>query len=277
MRQAQKLEAIGQLAAGIAHEINTPMQYVTDNTRFLQKAYFEVLSVLKAYDHLLQANRQGRIYPELVSDVDAAIAEADMEFLITEAPKALAQSLEGLDRVADIVRAMKEFSHPGGEEKQMMNLNHLINNTITVCRNEWKYVAEISLDLDPDLPPVPCLPGDFNQVILNIVVNAAHAIADKLKGHHKNKGKIRITTRQDGKWVDIRISDTGTGIPEEHRAKIFNPFFTTKEAGRGTGQGLAISHSVVVAKHGGTIDFDTEEGKGTTFVVRLPLPIDSIH
>jgi signal transduction histidine kinase len=213
----------------------------------------------------------------LAADVAAAIADADLEYLTKEIPEVITQSLGGLDRIATIVHAMKEFSHPGDEQKQTIDLNHAIQNAVTVCRNEWKYVAEVALDLDPTLPLVSCLPGDVNQVILNLIVNAAHAIADKMKGGEKRKGTISISTRHDGDWVEIRIGDTGTGIPEKHRAKIFTPFFTTKEAGKGTGQGLALSRSIVVGKHKGTIDFETETGKGTTFKVRLPLGSGPIH
>jgi PAS domain S-box-containing protein len=277
LRQGQKLEAIGQLAAGIAHEINTPTQFVSDNTRFLQDAYDAVLPVLETHGRLLEASRVGNVDPALIADVEASIAKADLDYLMEEAPKAIRQSLEGLDRIATIVRAMKEFSHPGGEGKQLIDLNHAIENTIIVCRNEWKYVAEMAMDLDRALPPVPCLPGDFNQVILNLVVNAAHAIGEATHADEKRKGTISISTRHDKDWVEIRIGDTGTGIPEKHRAKIFTPFFTTKEVGRGTGQGLAISHSVIVGKHGGRINFETETGKGTVFVIRLPLHSDSIQ
>jgi len=152
-----------------------------------------------------------------------------------------------------------------------VDLNHAIENTITVAKNEWKYVAEMETDFDPALPPVPCLPGELNQVILNMIINAAHAIADVMGDGSKGKGTIRITTRRDGNWAEIRISDTGTGIPEAIRDRIFDPFFTTKEVGKGTGQGLAIARSMIVDKHGGTIDFETQEGKGTTFIIRLPL------
>jgi PAS domain S-box-containing protein len=270
LRQAMKLEAIGQLAAGIAHEINTPTQYVGDNTRFLQDAFGDLSKVLQSYKRLLAANNQGVADSELVAEVEASMREADLDYLVAEIPKAIAQSLEGVERVATIVRAMKEFSHPGGEEKQLTDLNHAIESTITVCRNEWKYVAEMAIDFDPELPPVPCHPGEFNQVILNLIINAAHSIADVV-GKDNGKGTIAVRTRRESEWAEIRISDTGTGIPEEHRGKIFTPFFTTKEVGRGTGQGLAIAHSVVVGKHDGTIDFETEMGKGTTFTIRLPL------
>jgi PAS domain S-box-containing protein len=274
LRQAMKLEAIGQLAAGIAHEINTPTQYVGDNIRFLQDAFADMSKALKSYDRLLQTNRQGAVAPQFVEEVEAAIQEVDLGYLNEEIPRAIAQSLEGVGRVATIVKAMKEFSHPGVEEKQAIDLNHAIESTVTVCRNEWKYVAEMVTEFDPDLPPVPCLPGELNQVILNLIINASHAIADAVGGGENGKGTITVRTRHDSNWAEIRVSDTGTGIPEEHRKKIFTPFFTTKEVGKGTGQGLAISHSVVVGKHGGTIEFETELGKGTTFIIRLPLDLD---
>jgi PAS domain S-box-containing protein len=271
LRQAQKLEAVGQLAAGIAHEINTPTQYVSDNTRFLSASFDDLTKVMNHFNSLLKANRDGKVDSKLLDEIEAAVVAADLDYLIQETPKALSQSLEGLNRITTIVRAMKEFSHPGGEEKQSIDLNHAIQNTLTVCRNEWKYVAEMALDLDPKLPSISCLPGDINQVILNLVVNAAHAITEANNGGEQGKGIIGVATRLDENWAEIRISDTGTGIPEKNRAKIFTPFFTTKEVGKGTGQGLAISHSVIVGKHGGTLDFETEVGKGTTFIIRLPL------
>ncbi|MBU0595079.1 histidine kinase, partial [Candidatus Bipolaricaulota bacterium] len=201
--------------------------------------------------------------------------ELDLDFLKEEIPKAIAQSLEGVGRVAEIVRSMKEFSHPGGTEKQATDLNRAIEATITVARNEWKYVAEMAMDLDPDLPPVPCLAGDFNQVILNLIINAAHAIGDVVGENSGEKGTVTITTRQNGDWAEIRISDTGTGIPEENRSKIFDHFFTTKELGKGTGQGLAIAHAVITEKHSGTITVESEVGKGTTFIIRLPIEPES--
>ena len=193
-----------------------------------------------------------------------------MEYLIEEIPKAIAQSLEGVGRVANIVRSMKEFSHPGTDEMQPVDLNKALECTLTVCRNEWKYVADVVTDLDPHLPPVHCMPGACNQVFLNLIINAAHAIADKQGNDSTKKGTITVSTRTDGDWVEVRVADTGTGIAEEHRTKVFDPFFTTKKVGRGTGQGLAIAHSVLVDKHGGTLSFDTEVGRGTTFIVRLP-------
>ena len=270
--QAQKLESIGQLAAGIAHEINTPAQYVGDNARFLLEAYGDLEHVHDLYDRLLRDLREGNPTGDLLGEIDAAVAEVDLEYIRQEVPKAARQSLEGIERISRIVRAMKDFSHPGTDVKTDIDLNKAIESTITVARNEWKYVADMVTDFDPGLPFVPCLPAEINQVVLNIIINASHSVADTLKQNgSETKGTITISTRAMGECAEIRICDTGTGIPENIRSKIFDPFFTTKEVGRGTGQGLAISRSVVVDKHGGTITFDSEVGKGTCFVIRLPL------
>ncbi len=258
LRQAQKLEAIGQLAAGIAHEINTPTQYVGDNLRFLKESFGEL-------DGLLEQLVEGGGAP-----ARKALEDADFDYLKEEIPRALNQSLEGVDRVAKIVRAMKEFSHPA-REKTATDLNRAIQSTITVASNEWKYVAEVELDLDANLPSVHCSPAEFNQVVLNIVVNAAHAISDVVGDGAKGKGKIRVKTRPDGDWAIVEISDSGCGMPAHIQQRIFDPFFTTKEVGKGTGQGLAIAHNVIVDKHGGTIKVVSSPGAGTTFIIRLPI------
>ncbi|MGB2987642.1 MAG: PAS domain S-box protein [Phycisphaerae bacterium] len=271
LTQAQKLESIGQLAAGIAHEINTPTQFIGDNIRFLHDAFADLRALLAKYAQLHEVSRSDSPSSDLLAEVDAAVADADVEYLMEEVPKAIDQSLEGVGRVATIVRSMKEFSHPGGADKQPADLNRAIESTITVARNEWKYVAEMVTDFDSSLPLVPCLVGDFNQVILNMIINAAHAIRDMVGDNTGEKGTITLTTRRDGDWAEIRISDTGTGMTEEVRAKIFDPFFTTKTVGKGTGQGLAIAHTVVVKKHGGRIDMQSEVGRGTTFIIRLPI------
>jgi PAS domain S-box-containing protein len=270
LRQAQRIESIGQLAAGIAHEINTPTQYVGDNIRFLQESLGGLIDLLDVYGQLSEAVRTGSLTPELSNLVEASAREADIEYLKAEIPKAIQQSLEGVAQVSKIVRSMKEFAHPGQTEKVATDLNRAIESTLTVARNEWKYVAEVVTDLDPSLPLVPCHSGDFNQVILNLLTNGAHAIATKVK-ETGEKGTIGVQTRRVDGWAEIRVRDTGTGIPPEIQSKIFDPFFTTKEVGKGTGQGLAISHSVVVDKHGGSISFETEVGRGTEFIVRLPL------
>ncbi len=269
--QAQKMEAIGELASGIAHEINTPTQYIGDNIRFFQESSRNIFDLLAKYEELTNALKKHEDAAELITDIDRLVQTVDLEYLIEEIPTAIQQSLEGNTRVAEIVRAMKEFAHPGIEEKAGYDINHGIQNTIAVARNEWKYVADVELNLDPRMPEVPCLPGSFNQVVLNLVVNAAHAIADVVGDGANGKGKIAITTRAADGWAEVRVSDTGSGIPEAIRKKIFDPFFTTKRAGKGTGQGLALVHAVIVDKHNGTIEVESEIGKGTTFVIRIPL------
>jgi len=269
--QAQKLESIGQLAAGIAHEINTPIQYVGDNTQFLQDAFNDIGKLLTKYEQVIEVNKTGSVNNELIKEVEVVSEEVDLDYLLEEIPTALQQSQEGTERVARIVRAMKEFSHPGAEEKTLTDINRALENTITVASNEWKYVAETVTEFDPSLPLVPCLLGELNQVFLNIIVNAAHAIAGAVDESSGEKGTITVSTCHENEWVEIRISDTGTGIPEKARPKIFDPFFTTKEVGKGSGQGLAISHSVIVDKHNGTLSFETEKGKGTTFIIHLPI------
>jgi signal transduction histidine kinase len=271
LAQAQKLESIGQLAAGVAHEINTPIQYVGDNTRFLQDSFASVSQLLSDYGELLGAAHSDSLSPERLAAAEAKFHQSEVPYLIDEIPSAIGQSLEGIDRVATIVRAMKSFSHPDGDQKELTDLNHCIENTVLVARNEWKYVAEMVTDFDPQLPLVSCLPGEFNQVVLNLIVNAAHAIADAPARDPNQKGTIRISTRRIDDWVEIQVGDNGSGIPQAVRGRVFDPFFTTKEVGRGTGQGLAIAYAVIVEKHGGTITFETELGRGTTFIVRLPV------
>ncbi|MCG8604766.1 PAS domain S-box protein [bacterium] len=270
LAQAQKLESVGQLAAGIAHEINTPIQYLGDNTSFLFDAFTDLNKLLKKYGEVCHVNKSGTIDSKLIQEVDAVTEEVDLDYLLEEIPTAIEQSQEGVERVSSIVRAMKEFSHPGSAEKTLTDLNKALENTITVARNEWKYVADVVTDFDPSLPFVPCLPGEINQVFLNVIVNAAQAIAAVVKKGPSKKGTITIGTSHENDWAEITIADTGMGIPKKTSSKIFDPFFTTKEVGKGTGQGLAISHNVVVEKHGGSIDCETKLNKGTTFIIRLP-------
>ncbi len=273
LMQAQKLEAVGQLAAGIAHEINTPTQFVGDNTRFLKESFHDLNPLLEKASRLAEAVCAGTATPLLGKEFQEGFDGADTAYLVTEVPRAIEQSLDGIERIRRIVLAMKEFSHPGVEGMTSIDINRAIASTITVATNEWKYVAEIQTDFDSTLPPVPCLPGEINQVILNVIVNAAHAIADALGDNKQSRGTIAICTRRDGDFAEIRISDTGTGIPVAVREKVFDPFFTTKEVGKGTGQGLSIAYAVVVKKHGGTLDFESAAGRGTTFVIRLPLAV----
>jgi PAS domain S-box-containing protein len=271
LAQTEKLKSIGQLAAGIAHEINTPTQYVGDNSRFLQDAFQDIIQVLSSYEQLLHAVKSDTVTADLIGKLEDVIEEADAQYLIEEIPTAIEHTLEGVGRIAKIVRAMKEFSHPGQEEKTPIDINKSIESTITVARNEWKYVADMVTEFDESMPAVDCLPGEFNQVILNLIINAAHAIGDVVKTQSAEKGVIKISTRKRDDFAEIHISDTGAGIPEEIRHRIFDPFFTTKEMGKGTGQGLAIAHSVIIEKHGGTLDLDSAEGKGTSFSICLPI------
>jgi two-component system, NtrC family, sensor kinase len=269
---AQKLESVGQLAAGIAHEINTPSQYVGTNIDFLDDAFRDVNKLVDHLQALLHAEAHGSVSPQLFQGARQALDDADWEYLSTEIPSAITQSRDGIRRVTSIVRAMKEFSHPGSKDKVAANLNAIIQTTVTVATNEWKYVAQVQTDLDPNLPLISCLANELGQVILNMLVNAAHAIGDKLgENPSGQKGLITITTRQDGDWVELRLTDTGSGIPEDIRQRVFDPFFTTKQIGKGTGQGLAIVHDVITGKHQGTITLESEVGVGTTFIIRLPL------
>jgi signal transduction histidine kinase len=247
------------------------MQYIGDNIRFLEESFQSLSEALQSHTSLLEAAKNNTLTPEAVAAAEQAVAAADTTFLFEEIPSAVKQSLEGVDRVTKIVRAMKEFSHPGAREKAPADLNRAIESTVTVTRNEWKYVAELKLELDPELPAVPCLIGEFNQCIVNLVVNASHAIGDVIKGKSGAKGTITICTRREGDFAEVRVTDTGTGIPKAARARIFEPFFTTKPLGQGTGQGLAIIYASIVRRHGGTVNFETELGKGTTFILRLPL------
>ncbi|MBM9613724.1 PAS domain S-box protein [Desulfobulbus rhabdoformis] len=261
--QAQKLEAIGQLAAGIAHELNTPMQYVQNNVSFFKQSFDELQPLLAALEKIEPA--------AMPSPAREELADQDLEFLLEEVPTSIQETLDGIDRVAKIVAAMKEFSHPGVQEREATDLNHTIENTLIVCRNEYKYDAELQTDFDEALPLVPCFPDQFNQVILNLIINATHAIQMRKAVEPELSGLITVTTRSLGSWVEILVTDNGTGIPGKVKARIFDPFFTTKEVGKGTGQGLTIAHDIMVNKHDGEITFHSIPGEGTTFALRLPL------
>lgn len=213
----------------------------------------------------------GAIPEKMLAEVSATRDSTDIEYLTEEIPKTIEQSLNGVLRVEKIVRAMKDFSHPGDEEKTLANINAILQTTATICRNEWKYVAELVTDLAEDLPLVPCFAPEIGQVFLNIIVNGAHAIGETLEGGKKTMGTITIHSHLAGDMVQVRIQDSGDGIPEEVQQRIFEPFFTTKQRGKGTGQGLAIARRIVENKHHGQISFETEKGRGTTFVIELPL------
>ncbi|MHC1699983.1 MAG: PAS domain S-box protein [Humidesulfovibrio sp.] len=269
--QSQKLEAIGQLAAGIAHEINTPAQYVGNNVQFIKTAFADIISMCGEFHQLLETAKSGAVPLEQVLAVEKSLADHDIEYLTAEVPGAIAQTLEGVERISTIVRSVKQFAHPGAAVMAPADLNEAMRSTVTVSRNEWKYVAELQTQLDESLPLVICMVGELNQVVLNLIINAAHAIADALKADPQRGGLITLTTRLAPPWAEIRVADNGLGIPPAVQDKIFDPFFTTKEVGKGTGQGLTISRAIVVDKHKGQLFFETKPGAGTTFVVRLPL------
>ena len=272
VRQVHKLEAIGQLAAGIAHEINTPTQYIGDNLSFLSQSWACISQVIeiskelrKGMEQETSENRQGHAF-------DRAMEASDLDFILAEAPKALEQALDGVQAISRIVQAMKEFSHPGSQSKTVFDLNRAVENTVALGRSEWKYVADVVTQCDPSLPKISGHPGEIIQVILNLLVNAAHAIADKAtENSSETRGTITILTRHVDQSVELLVTDNGSGIPESIREKIFDPFFTTKEVGRGTGQGLSFAHAVIVAKHGGKLWVESEVGQGSTFGVRLPV------
>jgi PAS domain S-box-containing protein len=268
LRQAQKLEGIGQLAAGIAHEINTPAQFVTDNLTFLEESWATTARLVELYRTAIRESMPATA-PALAVQLAEAERKSDFAFIAEEVPRAIAQSLDGARRVANIVRAMKEFSHPDSVDKTETDLNKGISSTLTIASSEWKFVAEVVTDFDDTLPPVVCYPGEVNQVILNLVVNAAHSIKEKVKDGEK--GRITVCTRWRGQFAEIAVADTGMGIPEEIQARVYEPFFTTKEVGKGTGQGLAFAHSVIVKKHQGKLWFETEPGRGTVFSIQLPI------
>lgn len=272
LQLASKLESIGMLAAGVAHEINTPTQFITDNLEFLGDAFARCRQAIERY-------RAAFVREETIADSSVTAIEAglDLDFFLEETPKALEQSGEGLGRVARIVRSLREFSHPHNAESAPQDLHRAIETTIAVARHEWKYVAEVRCEFDPEMPLVPCVLDQINQVVLNLVVNAAHAISERQTAESSEKlGTIVVRTRRAGHWAEIEVEDNGSGIPDAVRPHIFELFFTTKEAGKGTGQGLAMVRNIVVKQHLGTIGFETKWGKGTLFRVRLPLGGDTV-
>jgi len=253
MASSDRLESIGRLAAGVAHEINTPIQYLNDSVSFMREGVQDLLAYIDKLHATMPAKPEG---------------DDDVEYLREELPPAMNRVADGLARIAEIVRSMKNFSHHDQHEKSAVDLNSAIASTLVIARSEYKDCADLETEYG-EVPPVVCHGGQINQVVLNLVVNSAHAIADLVR-KDGGRGKIRITTATEGDNVVISITDTGGGIPEGIRARIFDPFFTTKEVGRGTGQGLSIARNVIVKGHSGELDFVTEIGKGTTFYVRLP-------
>lgn len=264
-QQSMYLESIGQLSAGIAHEINTPMQYISDNLCFLRDSFSDTAKALKD----IKTSLINKDLDEV--KLNSIFEEADFEYLSEELPLAFSQTTEGVKRVCAIVKAMKEYSHPNSEEKVATNINSCIESTITISKHTWKYHSDMQVDLAPDLPEVMCHPGPFNEVILNIIVNAADAIKERVENDSNiDKGKIKIETIRKDAFAEIRISDTGGGIPQKIQERIFDPFFTTKDVGKGTGQGLSLSYSIIKERHNGELFFETVPGESTTFILQLP-------
>nr|WP_261361812.1 ATP-binding protein [Aeoliella straminimaris] len=270
LAQAQKLESIGQLAAGLAHEINTPMQFIADNVDFLATSFRRLMEFTDTYKQLLFTNEQ-KAWQQRRAEIQAASEINNVEYHSNEMVAAIQESQEGIQRVVEIARAMKEFSHPGGKEKVRANINDVIRSTATISRNRWKYTAELVLDLDPDLPAVPLLVSEINQVLLNLMVNASDAIAERFADQPDTLGTVTVRTRSVDDGIAIEVEDNGGGIPEEVRDRIFDPFFTTKEVGKGTGQGLSICRNVVNKQHGGRMSVESTPGTGTIFTVWLPM------
>jgi len=269
--QMQKLESMGRLASGVAHEINTPVQFVGDNVNFILETFEELEPLLKAMGAHFGEGSPDTLSPESMAELKAAVSAADIEYIVEEIPTSIRQSIEGVGRIAKIVASMKEFCHPSSEDMEPVDLNAAIETTMTVSRSEWKYIADIETDLDEGLPAVTCYVDAINQSVLNLIVNAAHAIKDSFAGTERRRGLITIKTTYCDSDIEIRIGDNGTGIDEETCARIFEPFFTTKAVGVGTGQGLAQVHSTITEKHSGSVKVESEVGRGTTFVLRFPV------
>lgn len=268
LRHAQKLESVGQLAAGIAHEINTPMQYVGSSLCFLEESYKDLNQfngILKKYISEASDSDSASII-----DLQLALDEVDFDFVCERGSRALKRSIDGIDRVTEIVKAMNEFTHPDEREKSYADINRALSTVLTVANNEYKYCASVETDLQ-EIPLLNCYLGDLNQVFLNLIVNASHAIEKK----EMKCGLIKIVTRQTNDSIVVSISDNGIGIPKDIQHRIFDPFFTTKEVGKGTGQGLSISHRIIVENHGGRLHFESIVGEGTTFYIELPIHTNS--
>ena len=257
LHQAQKLEAMGTLAGGVAHEINTPAQYVASNLSFFQESFTDLQAFFQDF---ISLSKQQLTIEQTGEALDELLEKYDIDYLFEEMPTALEQSVDGIAQISKIVHSMKQFAHPGEDSKTLTNINDAITNTVNVCRNEWKYVADIEYKLDPQLPEVPCHRSEINQVFLNILVNAAHAIESN-NSSGEEKGLITITTKETGQGVEITVQDTGCGIPEKLQQRIFDPFYTTKEPGKGTGQGLSIAHAIITDKHQGKIFLESKTGQ----------------
>ncbi len=256
--QSEKMASIGQLAAGVAHEINNPIGYLHSNLATLGQYVRDILEVQDAHDAALPLLAD----PAAIDHIEQRKQKADFAFLREDIHVLLSESLEGIHRVRKIVQDLKDFAHAGNNEAwEWTDLRHSLRRTLNIVHNELKYKAEIRQDL-ADIPEIRCLPGQLNQVFMNLLVNASHAI--------ETAGEVRLRTWHEDGWVVVEIADSGCGIPVEVMDRIFEPFFTTKPVGKGTGLGLSISYGIV-KKHGGRIEVESQPGQGTTFRVVLPV------
>jgi PAS domain S-box-containing protein len=269
LRQSQKMEAVGRLASGLAHEINTPCQFMASQVQFLTEGFATLEQLLATYAELRHRAASDANLVEVVASVDAAEAAADLPFLREQAPPALASIGDGVRRISRIIGAMKDFARPDDHTWRPIDLNQSLMNTLLVLENETSAVAEVLTDYG-SVPLVCGYADDLNQAFFQILLNAVHAVADR-RGDGQERGQIGVRTRAEADTVIVDISDTGVGIPEAIEGKIFDPFFTTKEVGRGSGQGLPVARSIVVDRHGGAVTFESQVGAGTTFHIRLPV------
>lgn len=268
--QASKMESLGTLSGGIAHEINTPVQFIGNNLHFLRSAFNDLGTLINSYENLAQAAKNENILNDERDAVLSVRDATDFDFLQTEVPTAAEQAIEGVSQITGIVAAMKEFSHTSQKEMKPTDINRLIERATTVSKGEWKNFAEVEFNLEPSQPNILGLEGELNQVLLNLIVNASQAIEES----GRKDGKIGLSSSIHDGFIKIEVSDNGQGIPQDIQDRVFDPFFTTKAVGKGTGQGLTISYDIIVNKHKGAFAVNSESGKGTTFIIELPVAPD---
>jgi signal transduction histidine kinase len=273
LARSQKFESIGQMAAGIADEITAPLETAIEQIDLLSKASGKVLEVVKALQRNLVDAVSATTWHERKGELDTLVGRHQSEKIPEQMTGAIVASRDGIERAIRIAQAMRQFSRPASQEKVATDLNEAVRTTVTVTANWWKYVAVLRTDLDADLPYFVCQPAEINQLLLNLVVNAADAVAEKVSAGSRELGTILIRTRVADEHVVIEVHDTGCGIAEDIRERIFDPFFTTKAAGKGAGMGLAMCYNIVVNVHGGNIVVESSPGVGSIFRVTLPLRV----